>query len=93
MAYIVQPYTLYKAKKLGVFVQPSRRSNYKIDVFNKKGEYMFSGGARGYGDYPTFLKEKGEESADKHRNAYHIRHKKDMSVAYTKGWWIGNLLW
>ena len=95
MTYEIQPYTYKKAKELGVFVQPSQRSNYKIDVFNKKEEYMFSGGARGYGDYPTFLKEKGKDKqfADERRRLYKIRHSKDRKIINSNGWFADKLLW
>jgi hypothetical protein len=87
--YEIQPYTFRKAKQLGVVVKPSQRSNYKIDIFNKQGEYMFSGGDRRYFDYPTYLKEKGEAFADKRRKAYHNRHKGETE----RGQVIGFLLW
>ena len=87
--YEIQPYTLRKAKQLGVVVKPSQRSNYKIDIFNKQGEYLFSGGDRRYGDFPTFLKEMGENFADKRRRAYHSRHKGETERGEIIKW----LLW
>lgn len=87
--YQIQPYTLRQAKKLGVYVRPSRRANYKIDVFNKDGDYLFSGGSIGYSDYPTYLKEKGKEYADERRRLYHIRHKNET----VRGRLISALLW
>ena len=87
--YEIQPYTFRKAKQLGVVVKQSQRSNYKIDVFNKQGEYLFSGGDRRYGDFPTFLKERGEEYADERRRLYHQRHKGETERGQVIKW----LLW
>lgn len=89
MTYIVQPYTFRQARKLGVYVKASRRANYKIDVFNKDGDYLFSGGSMGYSDYPTYLKERGKDYADERRRLYHIRHKNESA----RGRAIAFLLW
>ena len=87
--YEIQPYTFRQAKKLGVQVKPSKRSNYKIDVFTKQGEYLFSGGDRRYGDFSTYLKERGKEYADARRKAYHNRHKNETERGEIIKW----LLW
>lgn len=60
--YKITYYTRLRAKDLGVTVKPSTVKGKKIDVF-KNGKKVASVGALGYGDFPTFLKEKGEEYA------------------------------
>jgi hypothetical protein len=92
--YEVLPYTLKQAKKLGVMVLPSLRPSKKIDVFDKDmTELLASVGARGYKDYPTYLKEKGKIYADKRRELYKKRHQKDREVVGSAGWYADKLLW
>ena len=93
MAYKITAYTLRKAKELGVTVKPSTVQGKKIDVFNKKGEKLASVGAIGYGDYPTFIKEKGKAYADERRKLYKERHDKDRHDRGTPGWYADKLLW
>ena len=47
--YHILPYTIARAKRLGVIVQPSTSKGKKIDVF-KDGKKIASIGAIGYGD-------------------------------------------
>jgi hypothetical protein len=91
MGYEILPYTRQKAKELGVEIRVSTKRNKKIDVFlpNK----IISIGARGYMDYPHYLKHFGEEVANEKREAYRRRHKKDRDVKGTAGWYADNLLW
>jgi hypothetical protein len=89
MDYKIQPYTLSKAKQLGVKVKPSTRAGKKLDVF-KNGERVTSIGASGMGDYPTYLKKEGKAYADERRRLYKVRHSKDTGVA---GFYANKLLW
>jgi len=82
--YSIQPYTYIRAKLLGVDVYPSSRKGKKIDVY-KNGKYLYSIGALGMNDYPTYIKDKGIMYADYRRSLYHLRHKKD-NVVGTRGW-------
>jgi len=91
--YEITEYTLKKAKEMNIIVKPSINSKYKIDIFNKDGKYLFSGGASGYSDFPTYTITNGKLYADERRRLYHIRHKKDIESPYTKGWYISKLLW
>ena len=93
MAYKITDYTLRKAKEMGVTVKPSKVQGKKIDVFNKKGEKLASVGAIGYGDYPTFIREKGKAYADERRKLYKERHEKDRHERGTPGWYADKLLW
>ena len=93
MAYKITDYTLRKAKEMGVTVKPSKVQGKKIDVFNKKGEKLASVGALGYGDYPTFIREKGKAYADERRKLYKERHEKDRHERGTPGWYADKLLW
>lgn len=86
--YHITDYTKKKAEEIGVIVKPSRNPKKKVDVY-KDGECVASIGAIGYGDYPTFLQEKGEEYANKRRMLYHQRHQKDSLGEYLALW----LLW
>jgi hypothetical protein len=93
MTYTILPYTFKKAKELGVAVRPSKNPKYKIDIYDLKGQYMYSGGDPHYQDYPHFLKDKGKAFADERKRLYHIRHKKDSIIPHSKGYFISKLLW
>ena len=92
MGYEITKYTKDKAKKLGVEVKVSNLKGKKLDVF-KDGKKIASVGALGYSDYPTYIKNKGKDYADKRRTLYKIRHKKDKDVKGTKGYYADRLLW
>jgi len=92
MTYKITNYTKDKAKKLGVEVKVSKVKGKKLDVF-KDGKKIASVGALGYSDYPTYIKDKGKDYANKRRTLYKIRHKKDKDVKGTKGYYADKLLW
>lgn len=74
--YEITNYTRQQAKKMGVVVRPSTRKDKKIDVY-QGDKRIASIGAIGYGDYPTFMKEKGKAYAEERRKLYHKRHTKN----------------
>ena len=74
--YTITDYTYRKAFLLGYEVKPSHNPKKKIDVF-KDGKKIASIGDPSYGDYPTFLKEKGKAFAEERRRLYHMRHTKN----------------
>jgi hypothetical protein len=90
--YQITNYTLRKAQQLGVTVTPSTNSKKKIDVY-KNEQKVASIGARGYGDYPTFLQSQGEKIANEKRRLYKLRHNKDRHTVNTNGWYCDQLLW
>lgn len=91
--YHILPYTIARAKRLGVIIKPSQKKGKKIDVFSPDGDYICSVGALGYGDYPTFIELHGQEYADKRRELYKKRHRKDIQEIGSKGWFADYLLW
>lgn len=86
---MIQPYSHQQAERLGVLIRPSANEKKKIDVF-KNGKKVASIGAMGYGDFPSFLKTDGKAYAEERRRLYHIRHKKDSSLA---GRYARSILW
>ena len=92
MAYTITEYTRKKAKTLGVTVKRSTNPVKKLDVF-KKGKKIASVGATGYGDFPTFMRKEGKESAKRHRKHYKMRHEKDRHVKGSAGFYADQLLW
>jgi hypothetical protein len=92
MPYRITSYTREKASNLGVQVKPSTIKGKKIDVF-KNGKKIASIGALGYADYPTFVRKKGIDYADKRRAAYKLRHEKDRHKPGTPGYYADKLLW
>ena len=101
MVYSITSYTRNKAKTLGVTIKHSTRKGKKIDVFKKvkRGDgkmvmkKVASIGALGMGDYPTYIKTKGLEFANKRRKAYRSRMAKNIKVIGSAGYYAGKLLW
>jgi len=89
MSYEILPYSLEKAKKLGVIVKPSKKSGKKLDVF-KDNKLLTSIGAKGMGDYPTYLQNEGKKFAEERRKLYKLRHAKNKGLA---GFYANELLW
>ena len=90
--YTITNYTKTRARKLGVTIKPATNKKKKIDVF-KNDKKIASIGAIGYGDYPTFMKTKGKEFANKRRIAYKKRHEKNRKKVGTNGYYADQLLW
>ena len=91
--YKILPYTAAQARRLNVKIRPSSRQGKKIDVYDRKGNYITSVGAKGYLDYPTYRKLFGKAVADQRRRLYKIRHQADRSVRRSPGWYADKLLW
>ena len=91
MGYKILQYTKDRAKELGVEIRVSTKKNKKIYVFlpNK----IISIGAASYYDYPHYLKEFGQEIADEKNKSYIKRHKKDINVKGSAGYYAARLLW
>jgi hypothetical protein len=90
--YQITNYTKEKANELGVKVANSKNPKKKIDVY-KDGKKVASIGAIGYNDYPSYIRSHGKEFAEKRRALYKIRHKRDINVVGSNGWYANNLLW
>jgi len=90
--YEISEYSKIKASKLGVDIKPSKSKGKKIDVF-KEGKKITSIGAKGYKDYPTYIKEKGKSYADERRKLYKDRHQKDRTKYGSRGWYADKILW
>lgn len=96
MSYSITQYTRSKARKHGVTVKRSTNPKKKLDVYKRVNGTMkkvASIGATGYGDYPTFMRKEGKQSANKHRRRYKIRHEKDRHRVGTPGYYADKLLW
>jgi hypothetical protein len=77
---------------MGLIVKPSTNKTKKIDVY-KKGNKIASVGALGMNDFPTYIKKRGLKYAKTRRRLYRIRHRKDRSVKWSRGWLADKLLW
>jgi len=91
--YEILPYTKAQARKINVVIKPSIKKGKKIDVFDKKGNFIVSIGASNYLDYPTYKMYFGNQIANERKRLYKIRHKKDRLVKYSAGWYADKLLW
>lgn len=91
--YKITDYSYNKAKEINVVIKPSKKGNYKIDIFDKNNNYITSIGSKNYKDYPTYLLENGLEYANKRRELYKKRHHKDIQEKYSRGWFADKILW
>jgi hypothetical protein len=89
--YKITDYTKQQADKYNLTVKPSKKKNKKIDVYRDE-KLIGSVGAKGYADYPTYIKTKGKSYADERRRLYKQRHSYDKPK-YSNGWLAYNLLW
>jgi len=87
--YVIHPYTLIQAAKLGVIVLPSNIKHKKLDVY-KNGVLVAHIGDVRYQDYPTYIKTHGIDYANNRRALYHARHKYDTGI---DGFYAKHLLW
>ena len=78
--YHILPYSYNKARELGVEIKPSTRKDKKIDVY-KNNNYICSIGKIEMYDYPTYLRDKGVEYAQRRRYLFHKRFKNQTSLA------------
>jgi hypothetical protein len=97
MPYVISDYSFKKAKELGVTIKPSTNPEKKIDVF-KNGRKIASIGAKGYLDYPTYLKleQRGKVPkgyADKRKRLYKVRHANDIGISNKNGYFANKILW
>ena len=92
MPYKITQYSQKRAKKLNVTIKRSTNPKKKLDVF-KHGTKIATIGATGYGDYPTFIKREGIQSAKTHRKHYKRRHEKDRHVRGSNGFYADQILW
>ena len=94
--YKILPSQRKKAKALGVTIKSSTVKGKKIDVF-RDGKKLQSIGAKGYKDYQIYKKERGVTYANKRRELYHERHKKepkyDSKGKLTAGYFAKEILW
>ena len=91
--YKILPYTKQKARQINVLVRPSKKKGKKIDVYDNKGNYITSVGAKGYLDYPNYKKLFGKTVADQRRRLYKLRHQADRIVKGSPGYFADQLLW
>jgi len=91
--YQILPYTKLQAKKLNVIVKSSNKKGKKIDVFDKRGNYIVSIGAAGFLDYPNYKLYFGNHIANERRRLYKLRHSKDRKIKYSAGYYADKLLW
>jgi hypothetical protein len=91
--YFILPYTKKKAKSLNLIIKPSIKKNKKIDVYDKKGNYITSIGQLGYLDYAYYLLWYGKIEADKRKKLYKSRHEKDRLIIGSNGYYADKILW
>ena len=89
--YKITDYSYARAKELDVRLKPSMKGKYKIDIFDKLGNYITSIGSRQFKDYGQYLENNGKEYADYRRELFYKRHGKYPK--YSRGWYSSKILW
>jgi len=93
MVYKIKARQRANAKKLGLTIKPSTNPKKKLDVFNKDGKRIARIGGMGYGDYASFISERGMDYANERRRLYKIRHNKTRMKAGTNSFYADKILW
>ena len=92
--YHLRPYHKLKARQLVVIIRPATKAPYKIDVFSREtGDYITSIGDKRYKDYILYAEQDGFDIAERRRELYHKRHKKDSQVKGSRGYFASQILW
>jgi len=92
MTYEIRDYTHRRAKSLGVEVRPSKISDKKIEVV-RDGKVIASVGAKGMGDYPTYMDTHSKDFAEERRRLFKKRHERFRTIKNSPAWWADQLLW
>jgi len=98
MPYNISDATKKIAKQIGVEIFPADKEDKKLEVYDAKtGIFLFYVGDSRYYDYHMYLEDekKGivpKGTADKRRELYLIRHKKDIEIS-RKSYIGSKLLW
>lgn len=91
MSYKITQYSREQAKKLNVDIKPSENPKKKVDVY-KNGKKIASIGAKGYGDYPTYLQQ-NKQLAETKRKAYKARHEQYRHNIGSNSYYADKILW
>ena len=91
--YKITEYSFNRAKELNLKIKKSQFLTKKLDVFTSDNKYINSIGDSKYNDYPSYCILFNKVYADKRRELYHNRHKKNANIKYSKQWLALNLLW
>jgi hypothetical protein len=89
--YSITSYSYNQAKALGVKIKPSKTKNKKIDVYKNDKKVASIGDVR-YKDYPTYMKE-DKDLAKERRALYKKRHRKDIDIVGSPGYYANKILW
>ena len=92
MTYEIKQYTIDQAKKYGYTVKVAQNKKKKLDVY-KDNVKIASIGDTLYKDYPTYIEEKGISYANRRKDLYFKRHKKNIEIKGSNGWLSSILLW
>jgi len=93
MTYKITDYSYKQAKKLGVQIRPSVQKGKKIDVYKKDNKKIASIGDIRFFDFPSYLETKGKKYAEQRRKLYKKRHKNDVNIRNSPGFYAGKILW
>jgi hypothetical protein len=92
MTYRILKRSYDNAKKLGVDIKVAKNKDKKLDVF-KNGKKISTIGDSNYLDYPSYIQQKGIDYANVRKKIYRVRHKDDINVKNTPGYFSSKILW
>jgi hypothetical protein len=92
MAYTIKARTYANAKRLGVDIKLAKNKDKKLDVF-KNGKKISTIGDSNYLDYASYIQQKGIQYANVRKKIYRVRHKDDINVKNTPGYFSSKILW
>ena len=98
MVYTVTPAARAAARRCGVVVRPSTTPGKKLDAF-VDGIKIRAFGDATMSDYHVYLRTHGREYAQRRRDAYWSRHRRDAARKYaadgrlSAGWLAAHILW
>lgn len=89
--YEITPEQYKIAKKIGVYIFPSDKKKFKIDVYTNEGAFFTSIGSSVHKDYFVYLRDDDKDVAQARRRLYDLRTKKNYVGG--RAWLARKLLW
>ena len=89
--YEITPEQYNIAKDIEVYIFPSDKKKYKIDVYTNEGAFFTSIGSSAHKDYFIYLRDDGKDVAQDRRRLYDLRTKKNYVGG--RAWLARKLLW
>jgi hypothetical protein len=90
--YEITPEQYDIAKDIGVYIFPSDKKKYKLDVYTNEGAFFTSIGSSAHKDYFIYDRDDGKDVAENRRRLFKLRTEK-KSIVGNRTWLARKLLW